>query len=104
MRTLGRMGRQLSSLLWKASIDDEVEAELAFHVEMRTRELIARGVSPDEARRTAVARFGDYKAVGTTCMTIGHQREREMHRTEYVDELLHDIRFAVRQLARTPTF
>jgi predicted permease len=104
MPTIGRVGRQLSSLLWKASVDEEVEAELAFHVEMRTRELIARGMPPDEARRIAVARFGDLQAVGAICRSIGHQREREMHRTEYVSELMHDIRVALRQLARTPTF
>jgi predicted permease len=104
MRTLGRIGRQLSSRLWKASIDEEVEAELAFHVEMRTRDLIARGVPADEARRAAVRRFGDLQAVGAECKSIGQQREREMHRTEYVDELLHDTRFAIRHLARTPAF
>jgi len=104
MPTLGRVGRQLSSLLFKASVNDEVDAELAFHVEMRTRELIARGVPPDEARRAAVARFGDFAAVGAVCKSIGNQREREMHRTEYVSDLKSDIQFAVRQLIRTPTF
>ena len=104
MPTLGRTGRQLSSLLWKASIDDEVDAELAFHVEMRTRELIARGVPPDEARRAAIRRFGDLASVGATCKSIGQQREREMQRTEYFSELLHDARVAIRQLVHTPSF
>ena len=36
---LGRGRRQLASLLWKASVEEEVDAELSFHVEMRTREL-----------------------------------------------------------------
>ena len=100
MPTIGKVGRQLSSLLFKASVRDEVDAELSFHVEMRTRELIARGVPPDEARRIAVARFGDFAAVGATCKSIGNQREREMHRTEYLSDLLSDIRFALRQLDR----
>ena len=104
MPTLGRVGRQLSSLLWKASVEEEVENELSFHVEMRTRELIARGVPPDEARRAAIARFGDLESIGAVCKSIGEQREREMHRSEYLAELLHDMRFAIRQLVHAPAF
>ena len=37
---------------------DEVERELAFHIEMRTRDLVARGMDPETARRDAIARFG----------------------------------------------
>ena len=42
---------------WKEQVRDEVDEELAFHVEMRTRELIAKGLSPDEARREAERRL-----------------------------------------------
>ena len=38
------MKRSLRSWLWRVPIDQEVDEELALHVEMRTRELIARGV------------------------------------------------------------
>ena len=104
MPTLGRSRRQLASLLWKASVDDEVDAELDFHVEMRTREYIARGLDPATARARAIARFGDIAAVNAQCRTIGNQRERDMKRTEYLSELAHDIRFALRQLANAPGF
>ena len=36
--------------------------ELAFHVEMRIRELIEHGEAPERARRIALRRFGDYEA------------------------------------------
>jgi putative ABC transport system permease protein len=101
---LGRNKHELGSPLWRASVNDEVDAELAFHVEMRTRELIERGMDPAAARAAAVARFGDFQAVNDECRDIGNSREREMRRTEYVGELLHDARFAIRQLARTPLF
>ena len=55
----GAFGRQLRSLLFRASVADEVDAELAFHVEMRTREYIARGFDPELARAKAVGRFGE---------------------------------------------
>jgi predicted permease len=104
MPTLGGSRRQLASLLWKASVGDEVDAELDFHVEMRTREYIARGMDPVAARAKALARFGNIAAVNAECRTIGNQREREMKRTEYFGELAHDIRFSVRQLVKSPGF
>ncbi|HEV8581936.1 MAG TPA: permease prefix domain 1-containing protein [Thermoanaerobaculia bacterium] len=39
--------------LWKKSVDDEVAEELDFHLEMRTREYMARGLDPDAARAAA---------------------------------------------------
>jgi putative ABC transport system permease protein len=104
MPTLGRTRRQLASLLWKASVDEEVDAEFDFHVEMRIRELVAQGMDPTSARATAVARFGDIRAVRATCRSIGHQRERDMRRTEYLSELAYDAQFAVRQLLHAPAF
>jgi len=87
-----------------ASVWEEVDAELAFHVEMRTRELVARGMSPAEARTEAERRFGDLARVNATCRAIGEAREREMRRTRYVEELRQDLRYAVRQLGRSPGF
>jgi putative ABC transport system permease protein len=96
--------QQLKSLIWKASAQDEVDAELAFHVEMRTRELIASGVHPDTARRQAIARFGDLGHVSDTCKTIADQRDRDMRRIEYFSELTQDVRFSLRQLAQNRAF
>ena len=100
----GTFGRQLRSLLWKASVADEVDAELAFHVDMRTREYIARGLDPELARAKAIGRFGDLKRVNDTCRRIGEGRERDMRRAEWIHEFLQDARYALRQLARMPGF
>ena len=100
----GAFGRQLRSFIWKASVADEVDAELAFHVEMRTREYIARGLDPELARAKAVGRFGDIQRVNTTCRRIGEGRERDMRRAEWIHELAQDARYALRQLARMPGF
>src|SRR5215831_13734785 len=103
---MARLGgkHELGPPLWRANVGDEVDAELAFHVEMRTRELVARGMDPTAARAAAIAKFGDLDAVNAECRDIGTSTEREMRRTEYFAELAHDARFAVRQLARTPLF
>jgi putative ABC transport system permease protein len=89
---------------WRKPVTDEVDDELSFHVEMRVRELVARGLDPDTARRQAIARFGDYRIVSDTCKTIADERERDMRRTEYVSELRDDTRFAFRQLLKNPGF
>jgi predicted permease len=104
MARIGRGRRQLSSPIWRASVEEEVDAELAFHVEMRTREYIANGMDPDAARAAAIAKFGNIGYVNAECRTIGHSRERVMERTEYFNELVHDVRFALRQLLKTPAF
>ena len=104
MPRLGRSRRQLSSSLWRASVEDEVDAELAFHVEMRAREYVAQGMDTATARAKAIGRFGDIGRVNAECRTIGNQRERTMVRSEYLTELSQDIRFALRQLIKTPAF
>jgi putative ABC transport system permease protein len=104
MARVGRGQHELGSPLWRASVGEEVDAELAFHVEMRVRELVARGMDPTAARAAAIARFGDLDAVNAECRDIGNSRERDMRRTEYFAELAHDARFAIRQLAKAPLF
>src|SRR6185503_11796671 len=97
-------GRRLRSRFWRGSVPDEVDAELEFHVEMRTRELEARGLSRADAHDAAVRRFGNINRVNATCRSIGLQRERGMRRTEYFTELTQDLTFAARQLLHHPGF
>ncbi len=104
MPAVGRVGRQLKSLLWRDSVAEQVDAELAFHVEMLTHELMEKGLSRDVAHAQALARFGDIGAVSDTCRKIGLKREREMRRTEYFAELRQDAAHALRQLRRAPGF
>jgi putative ABC transport system permease protein len=85
-------------------VDEEVDAELEFHVEMRTRELVERGMSREAARDAAIARFVNIARVGETCRALGRQRDKDMRRTEYFSELAQDVRFACRQLLRNPGF
>jgi hypothetical protein len=43
---------------WKEPVDTEIDEELAFHREMRTRDLIARGMPPGEARHQVERQSG----------------------------------------------
>jgi predicted permease len=90
--------------LWKKSVDDEVSEELALHLEMRSREYLARGLDPAAAREAALRRFGDLESVQKTCREIGRKRDKDMRRREYFTELRQDVTFAVRQLIAHPAF
>jgi putative ABC transport system permease protein len=82
----------------------DVEAELAFHVEMRIRELIEQGETPERARRLALDRFGDYESARQACVEIDQRRRTRMDRAEFFTELKQDIGYAFRMMRRTPAF
>ncbi len=48
----------------------EVETELRFHIEMRTRANVEQGMKTEDAQRAAVQRFGDFERVKTDCCEI----------------------------------
>ena len=98
------MKRSLRSWLWRVPLDQEVGEELAFHIEMRTRELVDKGVDPRIAREMVLARIGDASRLKRTCVDLGRKRDREMRFTQWFDERRQDVRFALRQLKSTPTF
>ena len=51
-------------------IADEVEAELRFHVQMRTNANIGQGMTPDEAQLAARKSFGDFDRIKISCCEI----------------------------------
>ena len=89
---------------WRPRIADEVDEELSFHLEMRTRELIAAGMDPAAARREAERRLGDLGRMRTTLHALGAKRNQHMERTQYLGELRQDIAFTARQLVKNPGF
>jgi len=48
----------------------EVETELRFHIEMRTRANVEQGMRPDDAQRAALQSFGDFERVRNNCCEI----------------------------------
>ncbi|MDQ3949600.1 MAG: ABC transporter permease [Gemmatimonadota bacterium] len=104
MPALGRFARQLRHLLWKPPVEQEVDSELAFHLEMRTREYVARGMDPGVARAEALRRFGDVERINEACRDLGRRRDVEMRRTEWLAELRQDFTYALRYLGTNPGF
>src|SRR5687768_3537140 len=101
---LHAMKRSLRSWLWRVPIDREVDEELAFHIEMRTRELVEHGMDPVAARDLVLSRIGDLGRLKRTCEDLGRKRDREMRLTQRLEDLRNDVRFAIRQLRRAPGF
>ena len=83
---------------------EDVDVELSFHIDMRIRELVARGESPDRARELAFRRFGDYESSRRQCVVSSERRGRTIMRREYMRELRQDIEYALRMLRRTKGF
>jgi putative ABC transport system permease protein len=98
------MKRSLRSWLWRVPLDREVDEEIAFHIEMRTRELVERGVDPTAAREIVLARLGDLSRLKRTCEDLGRKRDRETRMTQWLEEIRHDVATALRQMRGSPGF
>jgi predicted permease len=85
---------------WGPRAEADVDDEIAFHIDMRARDYVARGMSESDAHRAATRRLGDVRQVRAECIAIGSRRERRMTRAQLVDAFLHDVRFAWRTLGR----
>ena len=83
---------RIRALFRKAPLDQELNQEMASHLEMAVEENIGRGMSREEARRQALVRFG------------GMQQSLELHREArglpWLDVLTQDLRFTFRTLKR----
>ena len=59
MKALNIFVDRLRALVHRDSVIDDIEEEMRCHLEMETQTNIARGMSPDEARREAIRSFGN---------------------------------------------
>jgi predicted permease len=89
---------------WRASVEQEVREEIAFHLAMTIHELTEQGMSPNDARAEAERRFGDTSTVDAECREFARQRNRSRDRAELWTEVRQDVVYALRHLRRTPTF
>ncbi|HEY1945580.1 MAG TPA: ABC transporter permease [Bryobacteraceae bacterium] len=96
MRTVRRFVRRLGA--WRRRSQDEarLSAEIDNHIALQTAENLKAGLSPDEARRQAVLKFGAVEA-----MKEGYRDQRGL---PFLETLMQDTRHAVRRLRKAPAF
>ena len=74
--------------------DEEIDKELRFHIDARIDDLVAEGLTPEEARRRTRLEFGGVMQV--------KEAVRDQHVWSLVDGLRQDVRLAFRTLRATP--
>jgi len=77
-------------------MDEELDEELSFHMEMQARKNLAAGHSPDEARRQARVQFGWIESAREEC--------RQLQGFHIAERAWRDTRFALRGFRRSPGF
>ncbi|MBY0497316.1 MAG: ABC transporter permease [Cyanobacteria bacterium] len=88
--------------LRRKNVPSEVDEELRVHIEMRVDELVASGMSREDATREAMRQFGDLEATRRYCREQDETRENVMQRTLSIQDLGQDVRIAIRSLMRVP--
>jgi predicted permease len=96
MRWVYAVRAGVRSLLARRAFDEQIDADLEFHIEQATAEHIRDGLSPAQARRAALKAFGNPVDV--------RQDVRETSMWIWWERLAQDIRHGLRGFRRSPTF
>lgn len=80
----------------KRALDADLEQELASHLDLAIADNRRRGLSPEEARRHALIRFGG--------VTQSQEQQRAARGLPLLDVLLQDLRYTLRMLKRDRAF
>lgn len=76
--------------------EEELSDELQFHLDGLAEKYVAKGLSQEEARRAALKEFGSLVVVKERC--------RDERRSSWRDQVIDDLRFGVRQIAKARSF
>ena len=87
---------RIRSLFRRSAVENELDEELRFHLEQQVEKHVRAGLPREEAMRQTRLEFGG----------LGHVKEdcRESRGITFLETTARDIRYALRQLLRTPAF
>jgi macrolide transport system ATP-binding/permease protein len=95
-RWIYKLPLRLRSLFARRKADQELDEELRDHLDQKTQQLVAQGISPQEARRTALLEMGGLEKRKEEC--------RDARQIAWLQDLLPDIHYGLRILAKSPGF
>ena len=84
------------ALLQRRKLDADLDEELRAHIDLAVEENVKRGMNAQDARRVALREFG-----GMTQMKEAYRVQRGLPRLE---EAVRAVRYAIRQLRKSPGF
>ena len=87
---------RLRSLFRWTQADQELDEELRDHLERKTEEYVAKGMAPEEARRRARLDLGGIEQTKEKC--------RDARRVSWIQDLILDLRYGLRMLAKSRAF
>jgi predicted permease len=90
------MALRLRALIFHRRAERELNDELSAHIEMHTAQGVRRGMSREEARRSALIAFGGAAQVAERC--------RDERGTRWVEDFVRDLQYASRQLLKHRSF
>jgi predicted permease len=86
----------IPSILRRRELYDDLSEEIQLHIEERAEHLMGQGMSAEEAKREARRAFGN--------RTLLEERSREVWHWPTLESTWSDVRFALRQMRRSPGF
>ena len=96
MNRFARWARRARLLLRRDAVERAMEREFKDHVDLETAEHVRNGMSPETARRQALADFGGVESV--------REAARDARGGRPVEDVVADLRYAGRILHRNPGF
>ncbi len=94
MADLRRFLNRFLNLFRTTALEEQLDSELRFHIEMQTEAFIEQGMDPTLARRQALKSLGG--------MEMTKEQVREESRARFLETFARDVRYGLRRMAKKP--